>query len=778
MMIFFKYFCLSIIFVDIFVIVAEATKSSKLSSEERKTDDLNKSFTVFPEFKAVLMYFSEAFLKGAKFGDIGELEGEERLVMPGKLVQILETLERETGPETEKMAPLKVFKEKLQAGLVVAKNIDLLTKNIPFYALQKNIAPFLKAQADALLSIHEHDGIIIPTGWVGHATVIVIKPAGHELYDLTCINTGEGLQHHYTGPDPDNVYPHLYKLWIEFKNIPQKLIFDPETGWFIYGLAAIKNNDIARRIKHSLDDDDKLLSTYFYGSMIANFKDYLVEPQRDDEYFHDRLVPEQQSGSCTMSSLMGALLYYSDSLKTFHWYRLKIGHLFLETFLRRIDELLQKRSSISDEMAQKMSNRLLLKESANKPTDFEFLSILTDGFFSDGSKHFYRLIGALANHQLQYLEHEFPEEFKHAGLMGSGRSTWIRDKKISAIEVLSRNESAKNVLQKTIAIAELLHEILSKITFRPVTTHIRDLNELHSVFSASKIYLEQKALEYSASDGVEQLKFTVGASGNIYQNIQSGKPERLEIDPSPIETFHQFYYEFSELYKMEDSDTEVYFMRFLNLFRRLRASPQGWELIVYHPEKNDLIELQRLCKFLALKFATLANYYTETNLRIANLDEITLLGHFQLLTWNLFKAIQNLQFPSVSVNWDGLIPPQTIQSALFNDHNNFKGNSISGFMRKFHVKGFNDIDNYDMFRRFLEDSQSESINSERGRILNVFPGPEWFSPVSFRSVDLHSYQYDILMKIPGFNQILSSFMSLPNVDSFYNELKNLGNGMI
>ena len=49
-----------------------------------------------------------------------------------------------------------------------------------------------------------------------------------------------------------------------------------------------------------------------------------------------KLFPEQQSGSCTMASLIGALLYFSDSMEDFHWYRLKIGHAFLENFLNRL----------------------------------------------------------------------------------------------------------------------------------------------------------------------------------------------------------------------------------------------------------------------------------------------------------------------------------------------------------------------------------------------------------------------------------------------------------
>ena len=48
------------------------------------------NFTIYQDFKAVLMYFSEAFLKGAKFGN-KSLEGEINTDMANKFVQILDS---------------------------------------------------------------------------------------------------------------------------------------------------------------------------------------------------------------------------------------------------------------------------------------------------------------------------------------------------------------------------------------------------------------------------------------------------------------------------------------------------------------------------------------------------------------------------------------------------------------------------------------------------------------------------------------------------------------
>ena len=51
------------------------------------------------------------------------------------------------------------------------------------------------------------------------------------MHDLTYINTGQDFNIIYHGPDPNNVYPSLPQLWIEFKCIPEDLLFDPQSAW-------------------------------------------------------------------------------------------------------------------------------------------------------------------------------------------------------------------------------------------------------------------------------------------------------------------------------------------------------------------------------------------------------------------------------------------------------------------------------------------------------------------------------------------------------------------
>lgn len=69
--------------------------------------DENVGVSIFEDFKAVMMYFSESFLKGSKFGD-ESLEGEMKLTMPKRLLEALEILE--TDAKNKKIAKsLKKF---------------------------------------------------------------------------------------------------------------------------------------------------------------------------------------------------------------------------------------------------------------------------------------------------------------------------------------------------------------------------------------------------------------------------------------------------------------------------------------------------------------------------------------------------------------------------------------------------------------------------------------------------------------------------------------------
>ena len=749
-MIFLKnHFWIRIIIFFVFFTFASPSASRLFS----RPDSGPFSCTIFQHFKAVLMYFSETFLSNSKFGNY-KLEGEsDHLIMETRLSRAIDKvvkIEGERHGADARMERLRIFNSQLKAGIEVRKiGIKVLASS--YSSLKKQSSRFtseaLKLQSAIVSGINRNDGIVFPAGWLGHSIVLIIKtsesapPGSPLLYDLTVVNSGEGLGHHYQRADPDNIYPHLSRLWLEFKNIPSDLIFHPENAWFLCGLILINLPDF-------VNDANLSASNYFYDSLLANFRDFLVEPKEHE--IDEKLVPEQKSDSCTMSGLVAALLYFSDSLKAYHWYRLKIGHVLLNDFLTRFTEMNSRKSMTVEEM--------------------EFTMVFTDGFFYGGLNFFKGLIRSLASQQLQYLEHEFPEEFKHAGLIGPGRSAWIHEKMGTAMEKLSRQEQTLNELSVTISLAKRVHDIASNTQFRHETTHIPDRR--YFMQTESVYTVQQRAPNSEKWDHAENLEFDLGS---VSRGIFKGNPDRFEVDgQSPIYKFQDFYNCFKEFYYKSDDDRVVYFIRFLDLFYRLHSG-SSWSLIMCHREKHDLLELQDICKNLAAKFVKLANdkIFTDQNRRKPTLDEITLLGHLQLLSWNLFKTLQEIMFPKLSYRWDQIIPPQSVQSVIL-EYQEQQHMFISGHLRIWPITGFNDIKNYQLFQLFIRDGQSEStdfLKSYRSTII-PFPGPEYFE---ISSAPFINFPYGVYEKLKNnsflFSEIFDHFAELEEVEEVLNKLK-------
>ena len=724
------------------ILLTSQVYSSSLSGHVRRMN-----FTIYQDFKAVLMYFSEAFLKGAKFGN-KSLEGEINTDMANKFVQILDSFGvDEVGFYDPRFETLKTFKEQLSAGTAVASDIcgsfykfDINDPDKKFFKakeIQEKIVQYLAIK----------DSIVIPSGWVGHAIVFIIKSVGNNLYNLTVVNSGQGLNHHYQREDPNQINPHLTRLWIEFKNIPGNEIFDPENGWFIFGLALINQKKYVENLKKTLQDKNNSVANYFYGTILANFKNYLVHPDINDPSFNDKLIPEQQSGSCSLYSLMAALLYYSDSLETFFWYRLKIGHVFLEFFLNRLEQIIQTTTPDSEDQIQ-------------------FMNVLRNGFFSGGIRHLKGLSRALANLQFQYLEHRFPNEFKHAGLIGSGRSNWLADKKAAAIEIISSDPVSMEELLKTVKLMTTIYQFVEGIKFQKNTTHISDFSKIRKMFN-NQLFFEKPNDKTKYSDMGNRLNFRVSTSVNIYQNIVSAKADRLEVPMAPLQSFDELQAYFEELFNMFDHDKECYFMRFLDLFKRLHIG-ESWALIVNHKVEKDLLNLQKMCKVLAKKFVLLSEKYTNGNFRKPTMDEITFLGHLQLLSWNIFRALHMIQFPESVVDWERLIPPQSLQSVLLPQSSNAT-HRIAGYLKNWPIKGFNDIENYKLYEQFIAEGRSEFVDISNINYRAFFPGPEWFINNSER-IKFDESDFNMLFRNSDLRGIFEPIINYPFVDYILNRL--------
>ena len=148
------------------------------------------------------------------------------------------------------------------------------------------------------------------------------------------------------------------------------MIFNKKSAWFCWPMYSPKSS-LVDILDKSFQFVLNSAANYFYGSFLSNFNEFVAKPDRATiktiQNGCKSYSRNSKSGTCTLSSLMAALLYHSDSLETFHWYRLNLGHVLIESFLKTF----------------------------GTETDSSVKNVLTDGFYSGGMKHFKGLIRPL-----------------------------------------------------------------------------------------------------------------------------------------------------------------------------------------------------------------------------------------------------------------------------------------------------------------------------------------------------------------------------------------------
>ena len=90
-------------------------------SKATETGDISR------DFKILLMYFSEAFLKGAVF-DGKALEGDSAIAAARNFVEAIEIVQAEFN-EMPDLDDLVLFKKQLDAGIPIARSILKSSRN-------------------------------------------------------------------------------------------------------------------------------------------------------------------------------------------------------------------------------------------------------------------------------------------------------------------------------------------------------------------------------------------------------------------------------------------------------------------------------------------------------------------------------------------------------------------------------------------------------------------------------------------------------------------------
>lgn len=262
----------------------------------------------FDDFKTLMMYFNEPFLSGVSIKELFFYDMKSNSLFRSNVFEssfssimakaLTKTILSGLDKFTTETADFEVY---LNSGVAVMNMINStydVTKMFPASSQFERIQAYI-------ISAIEMDGkIVIPSGWSGfgpHAIGLifekggVVSGTGEEAVNLIVVNSGDGLQFHYRSSDPNGHYPFLARLWIEFKGIPVSEIFSDDC-WFVRALAALKSSELMRKIEAVSGSGPQ----YFYGSILANLRKYLVVPDPADR---DKLAPPQRSGSCSLSSL-------------------------------------------------------------------------------------------------------------------------------------------------------------------------------------------------------------------------------------------------------------------------------------------------------------------------------------------------------------------------------------------------------------------------------------------------------------------------------------------
>jgi hypothetical protein len=676
------------------LIVCKVSKAT-----EAQSDDVSR------DFKILLMYFSEAFLKGAVF-DGKRLEGDTAIAVASSLVQSIEIIEEEY-PKMTDLGDLIRFKKQLAAGIQVALDIVASECSGDVDTLRTDAILVQNKFCDALKS---NDGLVMPIGWIGHALSMVIKPGKVEnTFDFAVINTGTGLQFHYHAADPNGVYPRISQIWIEFANVKAEELFSGD-AWFFQGLIALKKEFFAAKLKNLFTEETETelpdyFSEYFYGSFLTNFKNNLV-PHRAD-----KLIPMQRSGSCSVSSLIGALLYCSKSEANFYLHRLKIGHSLIKLFL------------------------------AKAKGDDRFKTIIKDGFETNG-RNFLKVIGSsLAQKTLEYLEFALPEYFKHAGLIGSERVKWIFEKKEAANKALMEADA---IVYETIETsAHLIKEIMDFLKNNPISTSSNEIlitEEIKGQFNSFEPELDKKK---------NNRKYRINL---LSKHITSLVNETSIRSEEPLRSFSEFYDALNRFVKLKEINTQVFY-EILNVFQRAHVYGKD-HFWLEEGTKDQLLYLLGSIRNVVRSFASIKD-------KLISFDDIVLLTYLQKLSWKLATAYDQRLEEASKIGLESLAAPQTIQSILFGFP------PVKKFRRKKYVFSenfenwiFRNIFDQKNFEIFMELLKLDEMENEKTR----FMGPESFcdvygDPFKPKLPEKNLNVYLKMMENPAVETILGKFRS-------------------
>ena len=532
----------------------------------------------FNDFKFTMMYFNDVLLTEAKLsgfylndGNAPEFEGLPKIYSAQKLLE-----------HTKTISGMNDYSRSLMYGLKIMKKIPRSHTNLSMWLYEFDSA------------FAEVRKIILPFGWYGkfpHAINIIMEKKTSSkrniVYDIAIVNSGDGLQFHTSSPDPNNLYPELKRLWIEFINIPQDELVNSEYPWFFALLIKLYNEEYSDAIERASESS----ANYFYSSVLFNLKKYVKPPKY---YDNSKLYPKQKSGSCSLSSLIVSYLHYAQDEVVFHKYKVILGHSIIQTFIARYGN------------------------------DSDFKKLITDGFDLISRKLIKATASALAYHFLAYLEVKHAE-FKNSSLLGKGISTWLVERKMSALEIIRNDREVLELMSITAGLGLRIQQLLADNPIRKETNLIK-----------ISYALVQKTFTFDLPS--ESLNPVNINPRNYFSSFKA--PIRIK---QQFEDFQSFFY---ALKKCNEDKMLRNRICLLDVFENTKKK-DWW--IYLDDNIDDSLEFLEFCKTATLNVLISADKPT-------SMDDILLLAHLQLGTWR--SAVIYDQYRAlIKLDLDKYVPP-------------------------------------------------------------------------------------------------------------------------
>lgn len=593
----------------IYLIFLISTLKFSLSTSLNEKEEINTDAEhLINNFKAVAMHFAEPFLTETHVRGL-KMEGfDHRVIVP-----IISKFMKQSAITSKDEGMIK-FAEALERSYTIWHDAYRLRNQ------ESDVS--MDSLSERIFKMNKNEYRAFPVGWLGlypHSLLMIISRADtkEKFFDLTITNTGMGISYHDAKADTDNnVVPLTYRVWKRFKSIPMDRFTDGD-NWFIQGLGLLFDYET---LKKAVKDDFKP-EKYFYETFLANFKEYEVKTEDDDDD-DDRFTNGQLSGSCSYSSVMAGLLYFSKDKTEFLRRKFFYGQVLLESFLKQFDKIELLKMILSD--AYEPMARYLMKHLASGVA-YQALELLENSNIKLG---FANLLSS--KNEGSAISLSDLSEFEHIDQIKSAIQNAVKIYKLLADTKVDKNTA--NVIHEDISSCPVAR--LDKIIFKSAQ------------FSLSKEEIEKLKIDEYNWPGI---KHPYIANESEYSRFFPAKFKNLAELAETLELIEK------------KSENEIYLDTIMNtyLFDFFTIASPNMEALIKVGSESACNRIMTSAKLIMRRF-------NEESILPMAIEDLASMTQLLLLTWRVAKRYDSLQstYKINLENYSAPVSPKLLANVL------------------------------------------------------------------------------------------------------------------